>query len=178
VQGSLRDGTPVIVSSGSTKLERVDLTTSIGAYDEAWLQKLLSDHPECLPIGEIEPGFEKLVAISRELPTRHGSIDNLFMTGAGDIVMVEAKLWRNSQARREVIGQAVRTRPRNATPRPSCWSHHDFASIGQGVPKTRLSRCRRYFLRARSKSILLSRRAQWIHHARSRAWSRSGFLRM
>ena len=37
----------------------------------------------------------------------HGFIDNLFITPRGDIVLVETKLWRNPQARREVIAQAL-----------------------------------------------------------------------
>ena len=42
-----------------------------------------------------------------ELPTKHGPIDNLLMTGDGDLVLVEAKLWRNHEARREVVAQAL-----------------------------------------------------------------------
>src|SRR5262249_29505379 len=47
------------------------------------------------------------ISVCCELPTAHGYIDNLMMTSSGDIVIVEAKLWRNPQARREVVGQAL-----------------------------------------------------------------------
>jgi hypothetical protein len=56
---------------------------------------------------EIEPGFDPLISVCRELPTGHGPVDNLFMTPTGDIVILEAKLWRNPQARREVVAQAL-----------------------------------------------------------------------
>lgn len=55
----------------------------------------------------IERGFRPLRAICRELPTNHGPIDNLFMTADGDIVIVEVKLWRNPEARRKVVAQAL-----------------------------------------------------------------------
>ncbi|WP_343654364.1 hypothetical protein [Paraburkholderia caribensis] len=42
-----------------------------------------------------------------ELPTPAGSIDNLMVTPAGLPVLVECKLWRNPQARREVVGQIL-----------------------------------------------------------------------
>ena len=37
----------------------------------------------------------------------HGSVDNLFLTPSGEIIVVETKLWRNLQARREVVAQAL-----------------------------------------------------------------------
>ena len=76
-------------------------------YDEAWLQKLLMAHPGILPIGQIESGFTDLVPICRELPIGSGFADNLFATSNGDIVLVECKLWRNPQARREVVAQII-----------------------------------------------------------------------
>ena len=47
------------------------------------------------------------MAVAREVPCGHGFIDNLFVTAEGDIVLVETKLWRNSQMRREVVAQAL-----------------------------------------------------------------------
>ena len=43
----------------------------------------------------------------RELRTRAGPLDCLFVTRFGGLVIVECKLWRNPQARREVIGQIL-----------------------------------------------------------------------
>jgi hypothetical protein len=78
-----------------------------GAFDEAWLQRLIHDNPACLPIPEIEPGLDTFTAICREVPTPRGFIDNLLMTGRGDIAIVEAKLFRNSEARRQAVAQAL-----------------------------------------------------------------------
>lgn len=74
---------------------------------EKWLQDLIHDNPELLPIEEIEPGFGRPVAVCRELATKHGFIDNLLITPEGNIVVVEVKLWRNPEARRAVVAQAL-----------------------------------------------------------------------
>ncbi len=78
-----------------------------GGYDEAWLQRLIASHPQALPIGEIEAYLEDAVPICLELATKAGPIDLLLVTPRGDIVVVECKLWRNPQARREVVGQII-----------------------------------------------------------------------
>ncbi len=78
-----------------------------GQHDEAWLQALIHNHPEIVPITDIEPGFGDLIPVAREVPTRHGVIDNLFLTPAGDIVIAETKLWRNPEMRRKVVAQAL-----------------------------------------------------------------------
>jgi hypothetical protein len=103
-----RDGTPILIGSAATRLQRV--ATEAGSpetFDEAWLQDILHRYPECLPMQEIEPGLDRLVAICREMPTPRGPVDNLFMTGRGDIVLAEAKLWRNPEARRQVVAQSL-----------------------------------------------------------------------
>ncbi len=98
---------PILIGTGNVRrpLERIHLGN--GTFDESWLQALIQDHPSILPVSEIEPGFGDLVAIAREVPCGHGFIDNLFLTPSGDIVLVETKLWRNSQMRREVVAQAL-----------------------------------------------------------------------
>ena len=60
-----------------------------------------------MPIGEIEPGFERLLPVSMEVPCSGGYIDNLFVTTDGGIVLVETKLWKNLEARRIVVAQAL-----------------------------------------------------------------------
>ncbi len=42
-----------------------------------------------------------------ELPVSSGFLDNLLVTPAGDLALVECKLWRNPEARREVVGQII-----------------------------------------------------------------------
>lgn len=97
---------PILIHGGTTK-ELAPIELASGAFDEAWIQKLVFDHPATIPIRQIEPGFGSLISVCCELPTAHGYIDNLMMTSSGDIVIVEAKLWRNPQARREVVAQAL-----------------------------------------------------------------------
>ena len=58
-------------------------------------------------MGEIEPGIGPLVPVCMELPLRVGSVDNLFITPEGNLVMVEVKLWANPEARRKVVAQAL-----------------------------------------------------------------------
>jgi len=78
-----------------------------GVFDEAWLQHLIHSYPDLLPIGELEPALDPFQSICREMPIKSGSIDNLLITGRGDIALVEAKLFRNPQSRREVLAQAL-----------------------------------------------------------------------
>ena len=85
--------------------ERVEPSSQ--AYDEAWLQRLMHDHPALLPIEQIEASYWPATPICMELPVASGFIDNLLLTPDGGVVIVEAKLWRNPQARREVVGQVL-----------------------------------------------------------------------
>lgn len=78
-----------------------------GARSEAEIQALVQAHPGCLPIGEIDPMFLGAVAICTELQTSAGPIDNLLVTPSGLPVLVECKLWRNPEGRREVVGQIL-----------------------------------------------------------------------
>lgn len=86
-------------------LERVRL--GLGGHGETWLQALIHEQPGLLPVAQIEPGLGELIPLAREVPCGHGYIDNLYLTGDGEIVLVEAKLWANPQARREVVAQAL-----------------------------------------------------------------------
>lgn len=76
-------------------------------YNESWLQDLIDKHPDVLPVTEIETVFERPISAGREIACGHGSIDNLLLTGKGQIILVETKLHANSQARREVVAQAL-----------------------------------------------------------------------
>jgi hypothetical protein len=80
---------------------------NLSAFDEAWLQQIVHDHPETLPIEQIEPGFGTPVSVCRELPLHAGFADNLLLTPEGNIILVEVKLWRNGEARREVVAQTL-----------------------------------------------------------------------
>lgn len=111
-----RDGSPIWLDAGESRgvpLSRVALNSgATERYSEAWLQNLLDEHPEVLPIEQIEPGFGTLIPLCRELPLdfgagRSGALDNLFAAATGGLVLVETKLWRNPEARRTVVAQAM-----------------------------------------------------------------------
>lgn len=124
---------PVLVDGMGARspLQRIYLGS--GNHNENWLQALIQDHPEILPMAEIEPGFGTLVAAAREVPCGHGLIDNLYLTASGEIVLVETKLWRNNEIRREVVAQAL-----DYVSALTAMSFEDFqlaVSRGDGAPK-------------------------------------------
>ena len=78
------------------------------ARREATLRDLIHDHPAILPVHELDPSFGRLFTVARELNVPGvGFIDVLLADERGRLVVVECKLWRNPQARREVIGQIL-----------------------------------------------------------------------
>jgi hypothetical protein len=97
-------------SATVTKLKRVHFTKNASEgsiYDEAWLQGLIMSHPNLLPIDQIEPAFANLVPICTELQSTSGFLDNLLLTPNGNIALIECKLFRNPEARRQVIAQII-----------------------------------------------------------------------
>jgi hypothetical protein len=75
--------------------------------NEAWLRDLLFNHPEVLPISDIDPSFGPLLPLCRELRTEAGPLDLAFVNPAGRLTLVECKLWRNPEARRKVVAQVL-----------------------------------------------------------------------
>jgi hypothetical protein len=91
-------------------------------FDEAWLRDFIFAHPQVLPIDEIEPVFDSLIPVCRELHcTKTGSADILFINDAGLLTMVECKLWKNPEARRTVIAQIL-----DYAKELSLWSYDDL----------------------------------------------------
>ena len=66
-----------------------------------------SKSPGSLPIPAIDAAYSDPVPICRELRTSAGPIDALYINDLGRMILAEFKLWRNPQARREVIGQIL-----------------------------------------------------------------------
>ncbi|MFN2459018.1 MAG: hypothetical protein ABR502_12525, partial [Chitinophagaceae bacterium] len=105
-KGNRRGGLPTFVEGGIIqKLERIPFLA--GTFKENWIQQLIHTQPHILPIDDIESNFSPLIAIGREVSTNVGPIDNLFISPTGYITIVETKLWRNPEARREVVGQIL-----------------------------------------------------------------------
>lgn len=89
-------------------MERVDSTGGEEAVNEQWLQSLINDAPNVLPVTRLYPRIHSdLLALGMEVRTPSGLIDNVFISPSGHLVIVETKLWRNPQARREVVAQLL-----------------------------------------------------------------------
>lgn len=112
--------TPHLVStSGATPLERVVFDDRL--IREGWFQDLLFRNPSLIPIDEIEEVFGPLVPVARELPTDAGPVDLVYVNPRGYITLVETKLFRNPEARREVVAQIL-----DYASAMSGWTYQDF----------------------------------------------------
>ena len=95
--------------SGEETLRRLPLQAKVsdGGMDESSLRDLLFRFPRSLPVRAIDAAYADPVPVCRELRTSVGPIDALYINGLGRLILVEFKLWRNPQARREVIWQVL-----------------------------------------------------------------------
>ena len=109
--------------SGEETLQRVPLGASLaeGGMDESSLRDLLFRFPGSLPIRAIDAAYADPVPLCRELRTPAGPIDALYINKLGRLILAEFKLWRNPQARREVIGQIL-----DYTKELAVWSYEDL----------------------------------------------------
>ena len=110
-------GKPLLLTNDGKKVEldRVD------AESEIAIQKLIFEHPDCLPISDIDESFNPLVPVCMELGTSVGPLDILMVTPNGEIAIVETKLWRNPEARRKVVAQIL-----DYAKELSNWSYEDL----------------------------------------------------
>ena len=97
------DGAP------AEELTPVPLGASVaeGGVDEKCLQNLLFRFPRALPIQNIDPTYAGAVPVCQELGTAAGQLDALYVNHLGRLTLAEFKLWRNSEARRTVVGQIL-----------------------------------------------------------------------
>ena len=98
---------PVLIYPGQPVQNLKRLPRVHKEFDENFLQELLATHPDLLPIADIRSDAGALLCIGREVPVPSGSIDNLYLSTAGYPVVVETKLWRNPEARREALSQTL-----------------------------------------------------------------------
>ncbi|WP_079498310.1 hypothetical protein [Paraburkholderia hospita] len=80
-------------------------------HSEKWSQDIVFRHPEILPLNEISDSVHGFVPICSELVIpkegRNIRLDIFGVTRQGKVVLIECKLWRNPEARREVVGQIL-----------------------------------------------------------------------
>lgn len=117
---------PIMIDESGHQQTLVRLEFADRGYDEAWLQKLLFDHADLVPIGELEPVFGDHVAVCRELPTPAGPVDLVYVNSSGFITLVETKLWRNPDARRSVVAQII-----DYTKELARWTYDDLVDAVQ-----------------------------------------------
>lgn len=93
--------------AGASDLALRPVPLASAGRSEAWLRDFLLAHPSVLPTDAVDPAYADPIPVCRELRTPAGPLDCLFVTRFGGLVAVECKLWRNPQARREVVGQIL-----------------------------------------------------------------------
>jgi len=129
-------GTPLILTADHSPVQRLhQIPFGTPPFREERLQQLLAEHPELIPIGEIEPAFSPLVFLGREVPTPAGSLDVLYASPTGYLTLVETKLWDNPEARRQVVAQIIDYATEIAR-----WSFDDFNQAVRNSLSTRAAK--------------------------------------
>lgn len=88
-------------------LKPIPITAKDGSFNEAFIQDLVFRFPNSLPVEQIDRTFSPLIPVCCELRTPAGPLDVLYVTPEGRLVILEAKLWRNPEARRKVVAQIL-----------------------------------------------------------------------
>ena len=78
-----------------------------GYATEEELQTFLKEHPDLMPLEEIDLNAPPLLCIGWEVGLASGAEDILYIDPNGLLTVVETKLRRNPEARREVVGQIL-----------------------------------------------------------------------
>jgi hypothetical protein len=78
--------------------------------NESWLQETLFNSPDLLNQTSRD-SLDPIIPLCRELPLRGSTstvyLDILAVRASGRPVLIECKLWKNPQSRREVVGQIL-----------------------------------------------------------------------
>ena len=76
-------------------------------FSESELQRILAQHPEVLRVTQFDPLFGPPVSTGREISTGAGPLDLLYVSPSGYLTLVETKLWKSPEARRQVVAQII-----------------------------------------------------------------------
>lgn len=110
-QSGRSDITPIHVHDVHNGVSRIEVLQRIPFQqrdvDENWLQRMIYEQPGLLAVPSIESEYGPLVPLGREISTAKGPIDALYISPTGLLTIVEAKLFRNHDARRTVVGQIL-----------------------------------------------------------------------
>ena len=100
--------TLVLIDAGGGTTQVINRVPEGLARREQVLRDLIYDQPGILPVHALDPSFGRVFTVARELNVPGvGFIDVILADERGRLVVVECKLWRNPQARREVVGQIL-----------------------------------------------------------------------
>ena len=103
----------IVLSNNGQKINsytKVDIQSG-SLYDEKWLQKIIFENISLINV--IDPIFSKIkiIPLCREFSlndtSRNVYLDILAITELGKLVLIECKLWKNPQSRREVVAQLI-----------------------------------------------------------------------
>ena len=75
--------------------------------DEVELQQFLKEHADLMPLEDIDLSAPRLLCIGWEVGLASGAEDILYIDSNGMLTVVETKLRKNSESRREVVGQIL-----------------------------------------------------------------------
>ena len=96
-------------SGKATQMRRIALQQGGGSnqFKEDWLQDFLFTYPDTIPFRDFDPALGSVLPVCREMSTPAGFVDLVCVTTAGKLVLIETKLFRNPEARREVVSQIL-----------------------------------------------------------------------
>lgn len=98
----------LVMLDGETATRVVERVPPGEARREHRLRDLIHDNPVLMPIHALDPSYGRVFTVAKELSIPGvGFVDVVLADERGRLVIVECKLWRNPQARREVVGQIL-----------------------------------------------------------------------
>lgn len=92
----------IIVSKNARGARRLEPS---GYLDEAYLQDYIARNPGVLPFDELDGG-DRFLVVAREVETASGPIDAVGIDAAGNVYLIETKLFRNPD-KRHVLAQVI-----------------------------------------------------------------------
>ena len=109
-------GNPILIKNNS-----VNILNRVNPFVEKDLQDIIFDHPECVPISDLDESYNPLIPVCKELSTNAGPLDIFMITPNGDLGVIETKLWANPESRRKVVAQIL-----DYAKEMSKWSYSDL----------------------------------------------------
>jgi hypothetical protein len=95
---------PYIISDESALGRKlIPLPKNSTEFQEDWLQRLIHNYPDILPLDYINEDYAPPISLGREIM----GIDNLLISPSGLITIVETKLWRNPESHRTIVAQIL-----------------------------------------------------------------------